>query len=67
MEKDGHKLWFCCIKQGSLLEKTQYRYKIESTNEFFKFIPFFAEIEIFRGYEKWSLAVVIVSFDFGIH
>ena len=29
-----------------------------STNEFSKFIPFFAEIEVFSGYEKWSLAVL---------
>ena len=42
------------------LERAQYWYKMESTNEvskFSKFIPFFAKIGNFRGYEKWSLTV----------
>ena len=50
------------------LERAQYRYKKGSTNEFLKFskfIPFFEKIGIFRGYEKWSLAVlkIILKID----
>ena len=47
------------------LEKAQYRYKMGSTNEFSKFIPFFAKIGFFRGYEKWNI-IVIITLDFSM-
>ena len=36
-----------------------------STNEFSKFIPFFAKIGFFRGYEKWNI-IVIITLDFSL-